>query len=140
MLHEPLTKYPGQEYMYNWPTMNVDFNNLDKNLIQKISPTDSRFRTDQKALEYREIKLAGSEKHRLEVNQRARRKFRNDNEIEHVPHWFEAYTDEDTGDESWVYKGGYWETRFEYHARICAALDQEIPDLGISFNISIADI
>ena len=119
--------------MYNWPSMNVDFNNLNRDLIQKVSPTDSRFRTDQKALEFRQIKLAGEEKHRLEVNQRIRRKYRNDNNIQHVPKWFEAYVDEDTGDESWIYLGGYWETRFEYNLRICKALEKELPNLGTQF-------
>ena len=42
--------------------------------MKTLPPTDSRFRTDQRALENGDIDLATQEKHRLEEKQRARRK------------------------------------------------------------------
>jgi hypothetical protein len=40
-------------------------NHLSLNLIKEIPPTDSRFRPDQRILEYRDIELANKEKLRL---------------------------------------------------------------------------
>lgn len=42
--------------------------------MQKLPPTDSRFRTDQRALEEGNIEIASKEKNRLEEKQRRRRK------------------------------------------------------------------
>lgn len=119
------------DYLYNWPSVSIDFNNMDQDLILKLCPTDCRLRTDQKALEFRNVQLATSEKHRLEVNQRQRRKHRETNNIEHKPVWFELYFDEDSQEEVWGYKGGYWERRFFYYERNCELLSKKASSLGI---------
>ena len=67
--------------------------------------TDSRFRPDQRALENGDIKLAGSEKNRLEEKQRLVRKIREESGEEHMPRWFYPNGGE------WEYAGGYWECR-----------------------------
>lgn len=123
--------YPGQPMMFNWPITSVDFNNLDRNILMKIPHTDCRLRSDQKALEYGDLNLARDEKFELEEAQRRRRKFRNTNNIEHKPKWFELYEDKDSGEMSWGYKGEYWERRFEYYRRNCKAAKIDEPKQGI---------
>lgn len=118
------------DYMYNWPLISIDLNTLSEDLILKICPTDCRLRSDQKALEFRNIDLATKEKQRLEVNQRTRRKHRQTNNIEHQPVWFEKYFDEDSQEEVWGYKGGYWETRFFYYHNNCKILNKPLPKKG----------
>lgn len=49
-------------------------NHLNKENLAAIAPTDSRLRPDQRALEYRNIEVAASEKNRVEEKQRAKRK------------------------------------------------------------------
>jgi hypothetical protein len=116
--------------MFNWPLISVDFNNLDQHILMKIPHTDCRLRPDQKALEYGERTLAGDEKYKLEQQQRKRRKHREVNEIEYTPKWFSLYDDKDSGEMSWGYKGGYWETRFEYYKRNCEAVKKQAPKKG----------
>ena len=122
--------YLGQPMMFNWPIISVDFNNLDRNILMKIPPTDCRLRPDQKALEYGERDMAGDEKLKLENKQRERRKHRQTNNIEYQPNWFKQYEDVDAGEKSWGYIGGYWETRFEYYRRNCKAAGKEEPNRG----------
>lgn len=43
-------------------------------MVSLLPITDSRFRPDQRALEFGDEDLAGDEKHRLEEKQRARRR------------------------------------------------------------------
>ena len=118
------------DFMYNWPSISIDLNTLNSDLTLKLCPTDCRFRTDQKALEFRNINLATKEKKRLEANQRIRRKERESCKIEHKPVWFEKYFDEDSKEESWGYKGGYWENRYYYYKRNCKNLGLDEPKLG----------
>ena len=117
--------------MFNWPPISVDFNNLDKEILMKIPPTDCRLRPDQKALEYGERNLARDEKLKLENKQRERRKHREVNEIIYEPNWFQNYEDKDALEMCWGYKGGYWETRFEYYRRNCKAAGNKEPKRGI---------
>jgi len=70
----------------------------------KIPVTDSRRRPDQRALEEGKVDEADKIKLRVEEKQRARR--RAGKEVK--PRWFTKTGDDDT---SWVYAGGYWETR-----------------------------
>lgn len=44
----------------------MNLNNLDKDMVTMLPPTDSRLRTDQRAYEYGDVDLAAKEKHRLE--------------------------------------------------------------------------
>jgi hypothetical protein len=66
---------------------------------------------------------ADQEKIRLEDKQRKKRHERNEQQNEWSPTWFYRDMEEDTGEEHWVYKGGYWE------ARDSARWPEEVPDI-----------
>ncbi|CAD6246690.1 unnamed protein product [Miscanthus lutarioriparius] len=71
---------------------------------EKLPPTDSRLRPDQRHLENGEYEKANAEKLRLERRQRMSTKLQDNG---WKPRWFE----QDTEDGTYRYKGGYWETR-----------------------------
>ena len=52
--------------MYNFSSFTMQLNLLPETLAEKIAPTDSRLRPDQRALENGNTELAIKEKHRLE--------------------------------------------------------------------------
>jgi hypothetical protein len=63
------TKTPYHEmadFMYGFTNFLINMNYFPKNLQDKIAPTDSRRRPDQRALEVGDFKLATAEKDRLE--------------------------------------------------------------------------
>jgi len=83
-----------------------------------LAPTDSRFRGDQRLFEEGKIAEADLEKIRLEEKQRALRKERADNDIEHEPYFFDKTqeTDPFTGELVTSYRpkqgqASYWERR-----------------------------
>ncbi|XP_044493941.1 oxysterol-binding protein-related protein 1D-like [Mangifera indica] len=88
---------------YNFSPFAVSLNELTPGLLDKLPPTDSRLRPDQRHLENGEYELANAEKLRLEQLQRQARKMQ---ERGWQPRWFEK--DEDG---CYRYKGGYWEKR-----------------------------
>ena len=89
-------------------------NNLPETLKQKLPPTDSRLRPDQRALEEGNMEFATEEKNRLEEKQRSLRKWREENPgHDFVPHYFVKATDADSGEEFFKYGGNrdYWADR-----------------------------
>ncbi|XP_008422338.1 oxysterol-binding protein 2 isoform X1 [Poecilia reticulata] len=86
-----------------------------------VAPTDSRLRPDQRLMEAGLWDEANIEKQRLEDHQRMERKRREaqanqaleeGQEVEsYQPVWFEMRTDENTGEASCMYRGGYWEAK-----------------------------
>lgn len=88
---------------YNLTSFAVSLNEITPGLREKLPPTDSRLRPDQRHLENGEYELANAEKLRLEQLQRQARKLQ---ERGWQPRWFEK--DEDG---CYRYIGGYWETR-----------------------------
>lgn len=68
-------------YCFSWFTLQLNF--LPDTLKDKLPPTDSRFRPDQRALEHGDTDTAIKEKHRLEENQRKRRKENEKNGIKY---------------------------------------------------------
>lgn len=74
---------------------------LSDALKEKIAPNDSRLRPDQKALELGDTERAIKEKHRLEEEQRARRKVHQENGTHHIPAYFEERKVEATGEIVW---------------------------------------
>ncbi|KAH7301513.1 hypothetical protein KP509_23G030500 [Ceratopteris richardii] len=87
---------------YNLTRFAITLNELTPELKEKLPPTDSRLRPDQRHLENGEYDLANSEKLRLEQKQRQAGKLQ---ERGWQPRWFCK------NDESFKYKGGYWEAR-----------------------------
>ena len=100
----------GKEDFYYQP-YTFDLNNLTEEMKKALPPTDSRFRPDQRLMEYQEIDKAGDEKHRLEEEQRARAKqYKKDGFIP-KPLYFDETYDDLTGELIYKYKGNYWDMR-----------------------------
>ena len=100
----------GKEDFYYQP-YTFDLNNLTEDLKKVLPPTDSRFRPDQRLMEYQDIDKAGDEKHRLEEEQRARAKKYKEEGFIPKPLYFEETYDDLTGELIYKYKGNYWEMR-----------------------------
>lgn len=81
-----------------------------------VAPTDSRFRPDVRSLENGNWQEANSVKGILEDKQRARLK---EHEKEPDPLWFRKEINQEVGDESYVYTGGYWECKKRNDWRKC---------------------
>ncbi|KAE8730169.1 Oxysterol-binding protein-related protein 1C [Hibiscus syriacus] len=88
---------------YNLTPFAISLNELTPDLLEKLPPTDSRLRPDQRHLENGEYEMANAEKLRLEQLQRQARKLQ---ERGWQPRWFNK--DEDG---CYRYNGGYWEAR-----------------------------
>jgi oxysterol-binding protein 1 len=67
------------DWQYKFTNFSFILNNLPEDLKPLLPRSDSRFRTDQRALEEGKFELAAEEKHRLEEKQRAARKYRAEN-------------------------------------------------------------
>ncbi|KAJ8773601.1 hypothetical protein K2173_005847 [Erythroxylum novogranatense] len=93
----------GTKTRYNLTPFAISVNELTPGLLEKLPPTDSRLRPDQRHLENGEYELANAEKLRLEQLQRQARRLQ---ERGWQPRWFQR--DEDG---CYRYKGGYWEAR-----------------------------
>ena len=100
----------GKEDFYYQP-YTFDLNNFTEEMKKALPPTDSRFRPDQRLMEYQDIDKAGDEKHRLEEEQRARAKqYKKDGFIP-KPLYFDETYDDLTGELIYKYKGNYWDMR-----------------------------
>ena len=86
-------------------------NEMSAELRQKLPPTDSRLRPDQRALENGDLKFASSEKQRIEEKQRSMRKAREKAREKWKPRYFEEEADPATGEKSFRYVRDYWEDR-----------------------------
>ncbi|XP_024993486.1 oxysterol-binding protein-related protein 2A-like isoform X1 [Cynara cardunculus var. scolymus] len=93
---------------YNLTYFAITLNELTPGLQvkEKLPPTDSRLRPDQRHLEKGEYDMANAEKLRLETRQRMSRKLQ---ENGWKPRWFQK----DGEDSTFRYVGGYWEKREE---------------------------
>lgn len=91
---------------YNLTPFVISLNELTPSLSEKLPPTDSRLRPDQRYLENGEYEQANAEKLRLEQLQRQARKIQ---EKGWQPRWFRK----DREDDTYRYMGGYWEAREE---------------------------
>ncbi|XP_058192746.1 oxysterol-binding protein-related protein 1D [Rhododendron vialii] len=89
---------------YNLTPFAISLNELTHGLMEKLPPTDSRLRPDQRHLENGEYEMANTEKLRLEQLQRQARKLQ---ERGWQPRWFHR----DKEDGCYRYNGGYWEAR-----------------------------
>ncbi|KAM7256496.1 hypothetical protein ACFE04_012237 [Oxalis oulophora] len=121
--HSKPSKYPTR---YNLTRFAITVNELtpglkvvlktsfsDHNLEEeKLPPTDSRLRPDQRHLENGEYDMANSEKLRLEQRQRQARKVQ---ESGWKPKWFAKQKGSDT----YCYIGGYWEAREKQDWETC---------------------
>jgi oxysterol-binding protein 1 len=99
---------------FNLTPFVLSFNHIDDNLRQWISPTDSRYRPDQRAMEDGEYDFAATEKERLENEQRKRRKRREEAGEEYSSPWFVRASHPVTGEEYWQFNGKYWQQREKF--------------------------
>uniref|UniRef100_A0A452YU33 Oxysterol-binding protein-related protein 2A n=1 Tax=Aegilops tauschii subsp. strangulata TaxID=200361 RepID=A0A452YU33_AEGTS len=95
---------PADPTRYNLSSFAITLNELTPGLKEKLPPTDSRLRPDQRHLENGEYEKANSEKLRLETRQRMAR---NMQESGWKPRWFQRDSEHGT----YRYVGGYWEAR-----------------------------
>jgi hypothetical protein len=100
----------GKEDFYYQP-YTFDLNNLTEEMKNVLPPTDSRFRPDQRLMEYQDIDKASDEKYRLEEAQRARAKKYKAEGFIPKPLYFDETYDDLTGELIYKYKGNYWEMR-----------------------------
>ncbi|XP_021681447.1 oxysterol-binding protein-related protein 1C isoform X2 [Hevea brasiliensis] len=106
------SKPPKFPTRYNLTRLAMTLNELTPGLKEKLPPTDSRLRPDQRYLENGEFEMANSEKLRLEQRQRQARKMQ---ERGWKPRWFAK----DKGSDSYRYIGGYWEARQQGNWESC---------------------
>ncbi|XP_010246724.1 PREDICTED: oxysterol-binding protein-related protein 1C-like isoform X2 [Nelumbo nucifera] len=105
---------------YNLTRFAITLNELTPGLKEKLPPTDSRLRPDQRCLENGEYELANSEKLRLEQRQRQARKMQ---ERGWKPRWFAK----EKGSETYRYIGGYWEARKQGRWESCPDIFGHVP-------------
>ncbi|KAG6477970.1 hypothetical protein ZIOFF_061402 [Zingiber officinale] len=98
-----LPKFPTR---YNLTQCAITLNELTLELKEKLPPTDSRLRPDQRCLENGQYEMANDEKLRLEKRQRQARQMQ---EKGWKPRWFAK----DKGSATYKYIGGYWKAREE---------------------------
>ncbi|CAK9135523.1 unnamed protein product [Ilex paraguariensis] len=115
-------KFPTR---YNFTRFAITLNELTPGLKEKLPPTDSRLRPDQRCLENGEFEMANSEKLRLEQRQRQARKMQ---ESGWKPCWFEK----DKGSDTYRYVGGYWEAREKGNWDSCRDIFGHIPSDQLS--------
>ncbi|XP_026645136.1 oxysterol-binding protein-related protein 6 isoform X7 [Microtus ochrogaster] len=98
------------ELYYGFTRFAVELNELDPVLKDLLPPTDARFRPDQRFLEEGNLEAAAAEKQRVEELQRSRRRYMEENNLEHIPKFFKKVIDANQR-EAWVSNDTYWELR-----------------------------
>lgn len=96
---------------FNLTTFAMSLNALDDNLRSWLPPTDTRLRPDQRAMEDGKYDFAAEEKNRLEEKQRATRRTREKEGLEHGARWFKQERHPVTKEEYWAFTGEYWQAR-----------------------------
>ncbi|XP_015913961.1 oxysterol-binding protein-related protein 1 [Parasteatoda tepidariorum] len=97
---------------YNFTSYAMALNELTDEMKPKLPPTDSRLRPDIRKLEEGDIDGAAFEKNRLEEKQRETRKQRKKDKTTWTPVLFESKPHPYAKEESWSFKGDYWERNF----------------------------
>ncbi|XP_020237570.1 oxysterol-binding protein-related protein 1C [Cajanus cajan] len=119
------SKPPKFPTRYNFTRFAITLNELTPGLKEKLPPTDSRLRPDQRHLENGEYEMANSEKLRLEQRQRQARKMQ---ESGWEPRWFAR----DKASGTYHYLGGYWEARNQGNWNSCPDIFGQIPSDHLS--------
>uniref|UniRef100_A0ACD5ZZM1 Uncharacterized protein n=1 Tax=Avena sativa TaxID=4498 RepID=A0ACD5ZZM1_AVESA len=115
------SKPPKFPTRYNFTSFAITLNELTPGLKEKLPPTDSRLRPDQRCLENGEYERANAEKLRLEQRQRQARKMQ---ESGWKPRWFAK----DKGTDTYRYLGGYWESRESSSWEGCPDIFGQLPN------------
>jgi len=111
-----LVDRPAQHYGFT--AFAASLNQITPIEAERLPPTDSRLRPDQRAAEDQDMDRAEALKARLEERQRQRRRIMEEHGQEWVPKWFAKVGPEEAGalggEELWRLKSGregYWECR-----------------------------
>lgn len=99
---------------YGMTAFAAGLNEITKIEKDKLPPTDSRLRPDQRLAEEGKLDDAETWKHKLEEAQRGRRRALEDRGDSHKPRWFVPVDGSPDGEEVWKLKtgkDGYWEER-----------------------------
>ncbi|KAG2535886.1 oxysterol-binding protein-related protein 1C-like isoform X1 [Panicum virgatum] len=115
------SKPPKFPTRYNLTRFAITLNELTPGLKEKLPPTDSRLRPDQRCLENGEYERANAEKLRLEQRQRQARKMQ---ESGWKPRWFAK----DKATDTYRYTGGYWESREKDSWDGCPDIFGQVPN------------
>jgi hypothetical protein len=115
------SKPPKFPTRYNFTSFAITLNELTPGLKEKLPPTDSRLRPDQRCLENGEYERANAEKLRLEQRQRQARKMQ---ESGWKPRWFAK----DKATDTYRYLGGYWESRENCSWEGCPDIFGQLPN------------
>ncbi|TGJ82245.1 hypothetical protein E0Z10_g6524 [Xylaria hypoxylon] len=105
---------PNAANTYGMTTFAASLNEITDVEKNRIPPTDTRLRPDQRLAEQGKLDDAEIWKVKLEEAQRARRKDMEDKGEEYKPKWFYKVADTPEGEELWRFRGGkdsYWEER-----------------------------
>ncbi|KAL8030922.1 hypothetical protein ABFX02_14G317800 [Erythranthe guttata] len=114
------SKPPKFTTRYNLTRFAITLNELIPGLKEKLPPTDSRLRPDQRCLENGEYEMANAEKLRLEQRQRQARQMQ---ERGWKPQWFAK----ENGSDTYRYIGGYWEAREQGNWEACPDIFGQVP-------------
>ncbi|KAF7828400.1 oxysterol-binding protein-related protein 2A-like isoform X1 [Senna tora] len=117
-------KPPSNLTRYNLTSFAITLNELTPGLKEKLPPTDSRLRPDQRHLENGEYEKANLDKQRLERRQRMSRKMQ---ENGWKPRWFEREGENGT----FRYVGGYWEAREQGRWDGCPNIFDEVNEHSV---------
>ncbi|KAI0536967.1 Oxysterol-binding protein-domain-containing protein [Xylaria digitata] len=105
---------PNAANTYGMTTYAASLNEITDVEKNRLPPTDTRLRPDQRLAEQGQLDDAEIWKVKLEEAQRARRRDLEEKGEEHKPRWFYKVADTPEGEELWRFKGGkdsYWEER-----------------------------
>jgi len=103
---------PKYEDQYCFGQFTVELNEITPDIKDKLPPTDTRLRPDQRLYEEGKANEASAEKDRLEQEQREYLKERESKGIPWEPKWFELKDDPIIPKtKTYQYKGGYFEQR-----------------------------
>jgi len=98
---------PNYEDQYGFGQFAIELNEITPDIANKLPPTDTRFRPDQRLYEEGKADEAGAEKERLEQRQREYLTERESKGMEWQPRWFELKDDPIIkGVQTYQYKGG----------------------------------
>lgn len=118
---------------YAFGKMTFELNELnelyDPRFGAAIAPTDSRFRPDQRALEWGEVDESNREKCRLEEKQRAFMRTLPRGERDYEPIWFHQYMDPVLNIPAYKFKGEYWNCKQLKSPEEISAFFARCPDI-----------
>lgn len=104
---------PRPNVPFNLTSYAITLNEPHPKLLEYVSPSDTRLRPDQRAMEDGKYDDAGVLKNKVEEKQRAARKKRDQEKVKYRPTFFTKEVHKATGEEYWKYNGDYWKLRNE---------------------------